>query len=89
MKLDPNAYRRTLDALRPQIILFGSDPRKLTELAVASHVPLLAVVLYAYRVLGPNPIMFDRAYQLMEFYQYKEVTPWKDPIECLLPSSLP
>ncbi len=78
MKLDPNKYRRPLDAIKDQIKRDGFE--KLADFSVATHIPLLAVVLYAMRaeVLGPSTELSAMAASLVEFYGYTEVKEWEE-----------
>ncbi|MCC7443164.1 MAG: hypothetical protein IT285_16145 [Bdellovibrionales bacterium] len=80
MKLDPNKYLGTLRTFKDRL-LSADDPRRTaTELAVGSHVPALAVVLYAMRddVLGQRQDLLNAQASLTQFYGYSEVEPWND-----------
>ncbi len=82
MKINPNDYRKTLDALKPKLL--EATPKTLhsciVELAVGSHVPIQAVLAYALRndVLGPLQALQDLDAKNRAFYRYDCVAPWKD-----------
>lgn len=82
MTLNPNNYRKTLDAFKPTLL---DTPVKILHetivtLAVASHVPIQAIVAYALRddVLGPLDALLRLDTSNRKFYGYTEVTPWND-----------
>lgn len=79
MTLDPNRYRYTLDALLPTFLRDRETPHTCCiHIALASEVPLLAVVLYALRpeVLGEIPDLRRLVPVLTDFYHYTDVSPW-------------
>ena len=81
MTLDPNKYRRGLDGLRTQLVHgIGTVEWKVTEASCVYHIPLLAVALYALRpdVLGERADIRAVADRVTKFYNYQDVTPWKD-----------
>lgn len=80
MKLDPNHYRRSLDAVKDQLLESKDIMRTLSEVSCGTHVPLLALVTYAVRpdVLGPLPALLERAERLKSFYHYTDVASWDD-----------
>ena len=81
MRLNPNDFRTTLDAIGPELKSTRDTPeRRCSEAAVNTHVPLLAVVLYALRpeVLGEVPRLRELAATLTKFYRYSVVVPWLD-----------
>jgi hypothetical protein len=80
LKLNPNTYRKALDAVRPRFYEHYGDPHKrCSELSAATDVPVLAVVLYAMRddVLGPLEDLKQAVVALTKFYGYTEVTEWE------------
>jgi hypothetical protein len=76
MKLNPNSYRRTLDAMRPSMELHRCEERKLTELAVSSHVPLAAVLKYARDFVPGGEGLDSVLAGLVKFYGYTEIKEW-------------
>lgn len=82
MTLNPNKYRKTLDALKPKLLeLLPKDLHKgIVELAVTSHVPIQALVAYALRddVLGPRDELKHIDSVNRKFYGYEIINEWND-----------
>ena len=80
MKLNPNSYRRTLDALKPRILESEDRIKLIGDMAVYSHVPLLAIVLFCMRaeVMGPTQELTAFQDRLISFYGYTMIKPWID-----------
>lgn len=81
MRLNPNDFRTTLNDVRLELISPRHPPeRRCSEISVNTHVPLLAVVLYALRpdVLGEVPRLREMVTTLTKFYRYLDVSPWSD-----------
>lgn len=74
MQLNPNAYIKTLEALRHQ--LSEKTVEKCSQLAVASHVPLLAVLLYTIKEYGSTPELEKSKDFIVNFYHYDRIEPW-------------
>lgn len=79
---NPNPFRRTLDTMKDRMLELPADERStgLTMLAIASHVPLIAVVGYALRadVLGELPELRRQQTSNLKFYHYDGIEQWED-----------
>ncbi len=80
MRIDPNNCRHTLEALKPRLIASEDTMKYISETCVFSHIPLLAMVLFAMRVdvLGPRPEFLVFRDTLISFYDYVDVPKWSD-----------
>lgn len=79
MYLNTNLYFSSLEAIKPQLLDHKGDVcRRCTEMSIATHIPLLAVVLYAIKeeVLGPLPELLALKESLIKFYKYTKVEDW-------------
>lgn len=79
--MNPNRYRRTLDAMKPAMMKPGvvlAD--HLGNLSQVSHVPIVVVMLYANRadVLGPRADLEATIAGLIAYYQYTNIDAWDD-----------
>lgn len=83
MILNPNLYKESLDKQRNTVIRGLDDGPKydiLTLLSLGSHIPIVAVLLYALRsdVGGANTQIQQVLDFNMKCYKYEAVTPWFD-----------
>jgi hypothetical protein len=75
MILDTTKYVNSLE--KCDYIFFkdnGVDIEKtITELSIATSIPIVAVVCYAIKLLGPSEKLLDMKAKLVAFYEYSEV----------------
>jgi hypothetical protein len=82
--VNPNLYRRTLDAMKDAILkasVLESPPyQTLTLLSLGSHVPIAAVIKYAMRPDMHGHLSSLSAYleKIIAFYGYAEVKEFDD-----------
>jgi len=84
MRINPNAFMVSLRLLRQGLVDAADKRQAITAASAASHVPLLAIALYAMRpdVCGAMPDIEDKAEKIRAFYKYDEVDPWDDLPKC-------
>jgi hypothetical protein len=81
MTFDPNPYRNTLVALTDQLKYVWQERGRdgITLACIAGHIPLLAMLAHVLQpeILGEIPELVQMKNELLIFYKYDEIAPWK------------
>lgn len=80
---DPNPFRETLDKMQPLLLGYDDPAERARAMAVASHVPVIAVTSYVMlmTVVHTKPQMEALQAQLarlLDYYNFTGVKPWLD-----------
>ena len=83
MKIDVLKYKNNLDVIKNYLINNGSLSfnDKMTNISVATYIPLIVVAYYIMKIEGPSEEFRETVERLIGFYKYDEIIGVKELME--------